>query len=132
MKRKRGKIEWNKAPDVTRRIKNLAKKLNIDWIHTSRIFCFRSFNANTRAFARIWGLGRIWQQALGLTPAYVIEVISEKYDRLSQVEQDKVLLHELTHIPKNFSGALMPHVRRGKGRFEDRVHELIYRYLRKR
>lgn len=132
MGKKRGKIEWRKAYDIQKRIRRLVKTLNIGWVKTSRIFSFRSTNANTRAYARIWGLGRIWQEALGETPAYIIEVISEKFDRLSEGEKDKVLLHEITHIPQNFSGALMPHIRRGKRRFEDRVQELIFQYLNKR
>jgi predicted metallopeptidase len=70
--------------------------------------------------------------ALGESPSYVIEVISERFDKLSEIEKDKVLLHELTHIPKNFSGALMPHIRRGKRSFHDKVHKLIGDYLSKR
>lgn len=129
-RRGKGKIRWTQAPDVKRKITTLAKNLQITWVRNSRIFCFRSENANTRAYARIWGLPRIWQQALDLEPAYVLEVISEKFDRLSQVERDKVLLHELTHIPKNFSGSLVPHIRHGKRSFHGKVDELISRYLR--
>lgn len=127
--RRKGKIDWKKAPDVSKRIRFLVKKLDLDWIKASRIFCFRSVNANTRAYARIWGFGRIWQLALKLPPAYVVEVISEKFDKLGEREKDEVLLHEITHIPKNFSGSLMPHIRRGKRKFEDRVRELIYQHL---
>ncbi len=129
-KRGKGKIRWTQAPDVKRRIVALAKNLQITWVRNSRIFCFRSVNANTNAYARIWGLPRIWQQALDLEPAYLLEVISEKFDRLSQIEKAKVLLHELTHIPKNFSGSLVPHIRHGKRSFHGKVDELISRYLR--
>ena len=81
---------------------------------------------------RSWGLSRVWQIAIRLEAAYIIEVISEKFDSASDIEKDKVLLHELTHIPKNFSGALMPHIRRGKRSFHDKVHVLITQYLAKR
>ena len=74
--------------------------------------------------ARVWGLGRIWQQALDLSPAYIIEVISEKFDRLAEKEQDVILIHELLHIPKTFSGALVPHRRRGG--VNDRIVREIY------
>jgi len=129
---KRGAIEWVSAPDVKKRVSFLADTLDIDWIRKSRIFCFRSTDAKTRAYARIWGFSRIWQKALREQPAYVIEVVSEKYDSLPAFEQDKVLLHEMTHIPRNFSGSLIPHIRRGERNFEDKVRTLIALYNRRR
>lgn len=134
MKRKSGnKIEWRKAPDIKKRVLHLKKELELDWLNSSQIYCFRSTNSTSRAYARIWGLSHVWQMALGSKPAYIIEVLSEKFDGLSQPEQDKVLLHEITHIPKNFSGSLLPHIRkRGKRNFEDRVRKLIYAYSKRR
>jgi len=123
------KINWTLDANVKKRIANLIDVLNLDWLQKSRIFCFRSENAKTRAIARIWGFSHIWQQALRQPPAYIIEVISERFDHLPDTEKDKVLLHEITHIPKNFSGSLMPHIRRGKRNFHDKVNELIGRYL---
>lgn len=128
--KKGGKIEWLKAPDVKKRVNFLLRAIRIDWVNPYNIVCFRSNNANTRAYARIWGLGKIWQQALDLEPHYVIEVISEKYDKLPQTEQDKILLHEITHIPKNFSGSLVPHIRRGKRNFHDQVDRLVDQYFK--
>jgi predicted metallopeptidase len=128
--KKSKKIEWSPAPDVKRRVLKLLNSLSLGWSKKPRIFCFRSLNANTRAYARIWGLSRIWQQALNLSPSYIIEVISEKFDELSDFEQDKVLLHEIAHIPKNFSGALVPHIRRGKRNFRDKVEKHLLDYLR--
>lgn len=123
-------IQWISAPDIKRRISSLSSLLELNWLKTSRIFCFRSENANTRAIARIWGFSHIWQKALRQSPAYIIEVISERFDDLNGLEKDKVLLHEITHIPKNFSGSLMPHIRRGKRNFHDKVNELIIQYER--
>ncbi len=128
MRRKRGKINWEDAKDIQKRINFLIKKVPIDWVTPKNIYAFRSINANTRAYARIWGLGRIWQQALDLEPSYVIEVISEKFDHLSQDQKDEILLHEIAHIPKNFSGSLMPHKRRGKGNFHDKLKQMITQY----
>lgn len=128
----RSKIDWKQATDIKLRIKFLVKKIDLDWVDTSRVYCVRSENANTRAIARIWGLSRIWQQTLDIKPAYVLEVVSEKFDRLSDFEQDKVLLHELAHIPKNFSGSLVPHTRGRKGSFHDKLHQFITAYKRSR
>jgi predicted metallopeptidase len=122
------RVEWVSAPDIEKKIKNLVISLRLDWIKRSRIFCFRSKNSKTRAYARIWGLSRIWQQALKIKPTYIIEVISEKFDKLTDKEKDKVLLHELAHVPKNFSGSLVPHYRRGKRNFKDRVQTLVAQY----
>jgi predicted metallopeptidase len=74
----------------------------------------RSSGATARAYARIWNLPRIWQKALGVKTYYIIEVLSEKFDPLTKEEQDRVLIHELMHIPKTFSGALLPHSFFGK------------------
>ena len=52
---------------------------------------------------------RFGRMPLRVEPGYIIEVISGYFDKLSQSDQDKVLLHEIRHIPKNFSGALVPH-----------------------
>src|SRR3990172_4027691 len=124
------RVDWQKAPDIKIRIIQIVNSLKIDWVDTSRIYCFRSNNSQSRAYARIWGLSKIWQLALSHKPGYIIEVLSERFDKLGRLEQDKVLLHELAHIPKNFSGSLLPHVRRGKRNFHDRVDRLVRQYLR--
>lgn len=127
-----GRVNWDKAPDIQVRIAHLVSTLSLDWIDNSSIFCFRSSNSKARAYARIWGLSTIWQKALGTDAAYCIEVLSEKFDSLDEFEQDKVLLHEICHIPKNFSGSLLPHVKkRGARNFHDRVHELVALHKRK-
>jgi len=103
--------------------------LELDWISPGGIHFYRSHGSKTRAYARTWGLAKIWQDALHTGPAYIIEVISKHFDDLSQPQKDRILIHELTHIPKNFSGALMPHIRRGKRSFHKKVDDLITRYL---
>ena len=124
-------VEWKSAPDIKKRVLHLKKSLNLEWVKTSSLYCFRSLNSSSRAYARIWGLSKIWQLALKQKPAYIIEVLSEKFDNLSEREKDRILLHEIAHIPKNFSGRLLPHIRRrGKRNFHDRVEELFAHYQR--
>jgi predicted metallopeptidase len=101
----------------------------MDTVLFERLFFYRSVGSKSRAYARTWGLPKLWQNALQVEPAYIIEVISYYFDKLSPKDQDKVLLHELTHIPKNFSGALVPHTHRKKGSFHHKLDELINRYL---
>ena len=131
MRKSTARVDWKKAPDIKIRIIQIVNSLRIDWVDTSRIYCFRSNYSQSRAYARIWGLTKIWQLALSEKPGYIIEVLSERFDKLGRLEQDKVLLHELAHIPRNFSGSLLPHVRkRGKRNFHDRVDRLVTLYNR--
>lgn len=128
---KSSKFEWKKAPDVKVRIIKLVKDLEMEYIKPRSIYAYRSNNSKTRAYARIWGLAKLWQEVLSVRPTYIIEVLSQHFDNLSDKEKDKVLLHELTHIPKNFSGALVPHIRHGKRNFHDKVDALVEKYLEK-
>jgi len=64
---------------------------------------------------------------LKLPPHYIIEVIGERYDRLAPEEKIRTLIHELMHIPLNFSGSLLPHRTRA-GRLEKKVDK-FYRIL---
>lgn len=123
-------IFWQKAPDIKKRINIIYKSLDLKCPKGSAIHCVRSKNANTRAYARIWGLSRIWQETLDLKPSYIIEVISERFDNLQEKQQDKILLHELAHIPNNFSGSLIPHIRRGKRKFSGKVEGLVSKYFK--
>lgn len=127
--RKKEKFDWEKAPDIQGRALKLVDVLKLDSILFERLFFYRSTGSKSKAYARTWGLPRLWQNALGVEPAYIIEVISRYFDKLSVRDQDRVILHELTHIPKNFSGALLPHTRRRKGSFHHKLEELIDKYF---
>lgn len=123
------KFDWQEAPDIKKRVLRLMKNLHLDYLLGERLFFYRSVGSKSRAYARTWGLPKLWQNALKVEPAYIIEVISHYFDKLSTRDQDKVLLHEISHIPKNFSGALVPHTRHGKGSFHGKLEELISRYF---
>ena len=117
-------MEWFPASDIEADIKNLVESLDLQYLNPRRIFCFRSHGSVSRARARIWSLPRIWQIALGCQPGYCIEVISEKFDKLTEKDQQRTLIHELMHIPKNFSGALVPHLRRNM-----RMVDILFKQL---
>lgn len=102
-------MEVTKAPDVKKMVKVLARRLPFPYVDSQRIICVRSYGATSRARARIWSFPKIWQLALGLPAHYVIEVLSQHFDRLSPDDKARVIIHELMHVPKNFSGALVPH-----------------------
>jgi predicted metallopeptidase len=108
------KLGWEKANDVKRDINKVLKVLDFPYIKSNRIFCYRTQGSKSRSYARIWSFPKIFQDALELEPAYVIEVLARHYDKLNDDEKIKVLIHELLHIPRNFSGALVPHVTRSR------------------
>lgn len=118
-------MEFKKANDIQERIEKIVSNLNLNYIDPKRVTCFRSFGSCSRAIARIWSFPQIWQKALELPPHYAIEVIAEKFDRLKEEEKIKVLIHEVWHIPKNFSGALRPH-RTGTFVLNQRVINKLY------
>ena len=97
------------ASDVKDIIRDLVDVLGLEHVDVDRIFCYRSFNAKTDAVARIWSLAKLWQKALDVKAHYIIEVVSENFDHLDQDEKEKTMLHEILHIPKNFSGSLLNH-----------------------
>ena len=110
----KSKLGWEKATDVKKNITKILNVLDMPYVKPSRIFCYRTQGSKSRSYARIWSFPKIFQDALGLEPAYVIEVLSRHYDKLDEDEKARVLIHELLHIPKNFSGALVPHVTRSR------------------
>lgn len=123
-------IDWHKAPDLDKRIYELIKGCELEYVNKFRVFSYRSTNSKTRAYARVWGLNKLWQRTLQIEPAYIIEVISEKFDKLNSRDQDLILVHELMHIPKNFSGALLPH--RGGRMYDRRVREIYANFEKKK
>ncbi len=119
-------MEIQKAPDIEKLAKHLVPKLPFPYVDIKRIVFMRSYKATSRARARIWSFPRIWQMALKLPPYYVIEVLSQHFDHLSEDDKVRVIIHELMHIPKNFSGALVPHHGLHK-RIDHRTVETLFR-----
>lgn len=122
-------MESERAEDVQSMLDGILGRLEMGHVINARIICMRSYNAKARAYARIWSLPEIWRNALEISPFYVIEVLHENYDCLSEEEKTKVLIHELLHIPKKFSGGLVPHKNRGRKIDGRHVNEIYQKYL---
>lgn len=119
-------MEFILAPELKSDLARIVNVLGLNYIKIDNLVTFRSYGSKSRAIARIWSLPRIWQMALDKEAHYCIEVVSERFDKLSSSDKEKVLIHELLHVPKNFSGSLLPHKQRGKRidrRTVDRLHE---------
>jgi len=103
-------IKYEIAQDIIERLFDISSTLGMDHIRLSGIHAVRSIGTGSRrTIARCHALSKIWQLALGIQAVYIIEVISEKFDRMSREEQDKVLIHELMHIPLSFGGGFKHH-----------------------
>ena len=109
-------------------MKKLADEIaeNLDLFHVvpQFVFCVRSRGSESKCtIARIHGFGRIWQETLNHPACYVIEVISERYDRLTEEDQEKTVIHELLHIPNGFTGGFRPH----KGYIDHKIVDELHR-----
>ena len=103
-------IQYDLAEDIDGRVKGIIRKLNLTHIDGTRVICLRSRGSGSkRVIARCHGLSRVMQMALEKDPHYVIEVLSERFDRLSKEDQTKVLIHEILHIPHSFGGGFRAH-----------------------
>ncbi len=120
------RIHYTVADDVERLARDVIEKLEMKWIKAEYLRFLRSSGSKTTAVARIYGLPRTFQVAFNLPPLYVIEVVSEKFDALTPEEKVRVIVHELLHIPKSFSGGLRPH---GKAVNSKAVSKLVERYF---
>jgi predicted metallopeptidase len=123
-------LQYHEAPDVKLLADEIIDRLELFYVVPEAVYCYRSRGSKSkRIIARIHGFGKIWQKALGLQPSYVIEVLSERYDKLSQEDKEKTVIHELLHIPRGFKGGFLPH----KGYVSrKRVEKLHKEYTKKK
>ena len=122
-------LQYLEAPDVKMLVDKIIERLDFHHVVPQSVHCYRSKGSKSkRIIARIHGFGKIWQKALGLPPAYVIEVLSERYDKLCQENKEKTMIHELMHIPRGFKGGFRPH----KGYVSRQQVESMYKEYKKR
>ena len=102
-------IKYHPAEDLQEAVNEIAGML-FPHVRTNDVVCLRSFGSRSRGtIARCHALGKAMQIALGRKGFYLIEVISERFDNMSEVERIKTLIHELMHIPKSFGGGFKFH-----------------------
>jgi predicted metallopeptidase len=102
-------IKYYKDQELERKVIDIANRLGMKH-DMKRITCIRSYGSSSkRVLARCHALPRVMQLALDVKPHYVIEIISENFDKLSEEEKTKTLIHELMHIPKSFGGGFKFH-----------------------
>ncbi len=102
-------MKYEFASDLQARMEDIVRALAMDHIDISRVKCFRSRGSSTkRTIARCHTVGKLMQKAMNMPAHYAIEFL-EKFERMPWEEQDKVIIHELLHIPKTFGGGFRQH-----------------------
>ena len=108
-KKKSKKIRYEDAPDLHKRMAEIVRVLRMEHVDLTRVGCLRSFGSKSRGtIARCHALGKVMQKTMGVDAHYAIEFL-EKFDKMEKKEQDKVIIHELMHIPKSFGGGFRHH-----------------------
>ena len=103
-------MKYDVALDLKQKALDIINKLGLDHVKPESFECIRSQGSSTkRVLARCHGLNKVMQLGLKRTAFYVLEFLSERFDKLSQEEQIKVIIHELMHIPKAFGGGFRHH-----------------------
>jgi len=103
------RIRYVRSTQLEAVVRDIVESAGLGHVRVDRVFCAVSFGAKTRAYARIWGLPGPFVRLGICEPGYVIEVVYENIKDLSCNRLLAVLVHELLHIPRSFSGGLRGH-----------------------
>jgi len=102
-------MKYENAGDLKKRMIEIVNLLEMNHIDIDRVECLRSRGSKGRKIiARCHALGKLLQKAMKTDAFYAIEFL-ECFDKMSIAEQDKVIIHELMHIPKTFGGGFRHH-----------------------
>jgi predicted metallopeptidase len=58
-------MQYSKAPEIHKQISYLVKELKLYYINPKQIHCIRSYDAKTRAYARVWGMSKLFKEVVG-------------------------------------------------------------------
>jgi predicted metallopeptidase len=102
-------MRYEFAEDLQRKAEEISKII-FPHIDITRIKCFRSYGTSSRGtIARCHSLEKLLQRALGIRPFYVLEFLSERFDKMSEEDKIRIIIHELMHIPNGFGGGFKHH-----------------------
>jgi predicted metallopeptidase len=102
-------MKYEFAPDIQKTAEEISVLL-FPHIKIKRVRCFRSYGTSSRGtVARCHGIGKLIQKAMNIPAFYVLEFLSERFDKLNQEEKLKIIIHELMHIPASFGGGFRHH-----------------------
>ena len=102
-------MRYEEAPDLKERLIDVVKTLEMNHVDVERVACLRGYGSSTRRIiARCHALGKVMQKAMKTKAFYTIEFL-ERFDKMSKKEQDRVIIHELLHVPKTFGGGFRQH-----------------------
>lgn len=102
-------MKYEFSPEIQEKSKQIIEKLKLEHIQKENIACIKSFGSKSRAIARCHALGKIMQKALQRKAFYVLEFISERFDKMNEEDKIKTIIHELMHIPNCFGGGFKHH-----------------------
>lgn len=103
-------MKYAYSSEWTEKTHELIGLLGFRHIPLERVCCIKSQGTKTRrTIARIHGLDKVMQLGMQTNAFYVIELISEKFDRQRDEDKIKTVIHELLHIPGNFGGGFKQH-----------------------
>jgi predicted metallopeptidase len=102
-------MKYEYAEDLQKTAEEISKML-FPHVDLSNIKCYRSVGTSSRGtIARCHALNKIMQKAIGIKAIYVLEFLVERFEKLSEEDKLKVIIHELMHIPKTFGGGFVHH-----------------------
>ncbi|MGC9105064.1 MAG: putative metallopeptidase [Thermoprotei archaeon] len=102
------RLRFEFAEDVRKMAELINERLNLG-LDLDKIAFIRTRGSKSRAIARTFALPSQWRFVMEPKYLYVIEVISEKFDRMSCEDKLETVLHELMHVPRSMSGGLRGH-----------------------
>ncbi len=102
-------MKYEFAPDIQKVAEEISVLL-FPHVKIDKVRCFRSYGTSSRGtIARCHTIGKLMQKAMNVPAFYTLEFLSERFDKLSEEEQIKVIIHELMHIPMMFGGGFRHH-----------------------
>ena len=102
-------MKYESAEDLQKKAEEISKML-FPHVDISRVKCYRSYGTSSRGtIARCHALNKIMQKAIDIKAIYVLEFLTERFEKLDDEEKLKVIIHELMHKPKTFGGGFKHH-----------------------